>query len=105
MSIRRSTSFRERTATDFNDITTTVAASDIAETVKAEPLTPPLFTQERHVSANPFGVSDFHQAAASGSQQQQASSSMANPRQKSDLGRSWEQEQGNESCQVLKGHC
>ena len=40
--------------TDVNDLTTTVAASEIAETIEAGPLTSPLFTQEREVSANPF---------------------------------------------------
>ena len=39
-------------STGVNDLTTTVAASDIAETIKAEPLISPLYTQEREVSAN-----------------------------------------------------
>ena len=55
-------------STDVNDLITTVAASDIAETIKTEPLTSPLFTQETEVSPNSFGVFDFQQAAASGSQ-------------------------------------
>ena len=60
--------------TDIDDVPT-VAASDIAETLEEGQLTSPLFTQEREVSANPFSVSVFQQAAASGSQQQPASSS------------------------------
>ena len=54
--------------TDIDDVPT-VVASDITETIEAGQLTSPLFTQEREVSANPFGVSVF-QPAASGSQQQ-----------------------------------
>ena len=51
--------------TDFNDLTTTVAASEIAETTEAEQLTSPLFSQQREISANPFGVNDFQHQAAS----------------------------------------
>ena len=51
--------------TNVNDLTATVAASDTAETIEARQLTSPLFTQEREISSNPFGVSDFQQAAAS----------------------------------------
>ena len=65
-------------STDVNDLTATVAAPEITETIKAEPLTSPLFTQEREVSANPFGVFDFQQAAASGSQEKSVSSSVVN---------------------------
>ena len=50
-----------------------MAASEIAH---LEQLTSPLFTQEREVSANPFGVFGSQQAAVSGTQQQQASSSV-----------------------------
>ena len=76
-------------STDVNDLITTVAASDLAD-VTAEPLTSPLFTQEREVSANPFGVSDFRQAAASGSQQQQAFSGVVNLWQTLNVGSFWE---------------
>ena len=61
-------------------------------------MTSPLFTQEREVSATPFGVSDFQQAAASGSQQQQASSNVVIRWRTCRLGSSWKQEQGTESC-------
>ena len=54
-------------ATDIDDVPT-VAASDIAETLKEGQLTSPLFTQEREVSANPFSVSVIQQAAANSSQ-------------------------------------
>ena len=64
--------------TDIDDVPTFVAASDITETIQAGQLTSPLFTQERQVSANSFGVSVFQQAAASGSQQQPAASSVVN---------------------------
>ena len=46
------------------------------KTNEAGHLISPLFTQEQEVSANPFGVSVFQQEAASGRQQQPASSSV-----------------------------
>ena len=53
--------------TDFNDLVTTVAASEITDTIVRQ-LTSPLFSRERDVSANPFGVyGSQQQAAASGS--------------------------------------
>ena len=58
--------------TDIDDVPSAVA-SDITETIEAGQLTSPLFTQEREVSANPFGVSVFQQAAASSSQHHQVS--------------------------------
>ena len=69
--------------TDFNDLTTTVAASEITNAMEVGLLASPLFSQEREVSANPFGVS--------GSQQQAAASilrcgkSLVNPWQSTDL--------------------
>ena len=52
--------------------------SDITETIEAGQLTSTQFTQEREVSADPFGGSAPKQAAASSSQQQPASSSVVN---------------------------
>ena len=43
--------------TDFNDLATTVAASERIDTADLVQLTSPLSTQEREVSANPFSVS------------------------------------------------
>ena len=55
--------------TDYNDLTTTVAASETPDMKEVGQSTSPLF-QERDVSSNPFCVSGFQQqAAASGSQQ------------------------------------
>ena len=88
--------------TDVNDLATTVAASEIAETLEVEELTSPLFTQEREVSANLFGVSDFQQAGARGSQQQPASSSVLIPRQETDLGSSGKPVRGNESFSIVE---
>ena len=82
--------------TDIDDVPTTVA-SDITETIEAGQLTSPLFTQEREVSANPFGVFVFQQAAASGSQQQPASSSVINLWQTSYVGRFGKLQRGDES--------
>ena len=65
------------TTADIDDLPA-VAASDTTETIEAGQLTSPLFTQEQEVSANPFSTSVHQQAAASGSQQQPASSSVMN---------------------------
>ena len=64
---RQSTSLQEKTVsgTDMNSVSPTVVASDTTETIDAGQLTSPLFTQEREVSATPFGVSAFQPAAAS----------------------------------------
>ena len=88
---------KNRFNTDLNDLTTTVTASGIAESTEARQFTSPLFTQEREVSANPFCVSDFQHAAASGSQLQRASSIVVNPWQSIDSGSSWIKKQGIES--------
>ena len=77
----------------------------IAETTEARQFTSPRFTQERDVSANPFGVSDFQQTAPSGSQLQPASSIVVNPWQSIDSGSSWIKEQSIESFSSLKNHC
>ena len=53
--------------------------------------------QEREVSANPFGVCVFQQAAASGSQQQPALSSVINRWQTSNVGRCGKLQRGDES--------
>ena len=50
--------------TDFNDLATTVAASEITDTIEVGQLTSPLFPQVREVSAYPFGVSASQQQAA-----------------------------------------
>ena len=84
-------------STDIDNVPTIVAASDITDTFEAGQLTSPLFTQEREVSANPFGVSVFWQAAASSSQQQPASSSLANFWQTSDVGSFGKLKRGDES--------
>ena len=57
----------------------------ITDTKEAEQLTSLLFTQEREVSANSFGVAGSQQAPASGSKQQPASSNVVNPWQDIDL--------------------
>ena len=59
---------RKNSFTHIDDVRT-VVASDITETIEAGQLTSPLVTQEREVSANPFGLSVLQQAVASGSQQ------------------------------------
>ena len=89
----------EHTPTSFRGVTASAQTSMtllpqslrlILQRLEAEPLTSPLFTQEREVSATPFGVSEFQQAAARSSQQQQAffkcGKSLANVKS------------GNESC-------
>ena len=84
--------------TDSNDLATTVAAPEITDTIEVGQLTSPLFSQEREVSANPFGVSGSQQQAASiSSQQQQASSSVVHPWQDTDLWNSWNPMRGVES--------
>ena len=78
----RKTSFN----TDSNDLATTVAAPGVTDAIDVGQLTSPLFSQEREVSANPFGVSGSQQqAASSSSQQQQASSSEVHSWQDTDL--------------------
>ena len=57
--------------TDYNDLTTTVAAFETLDMKEAGQSTSPLMFQEREVNFNPFCVSGFQQqAAASGSPQQ-----------------------------------
>ena len=46
--------------TDIDDVPT-VVASDITDTIEAGQLTSPLFSQERELSSNPFGVSGSQQ--------------------------------------------
>ena len=58
--------------TDFNDLATTVAASEITDTIEVGHLPSPLFSQKRKVSADPFGVSGSQQAAATSSKHLQA---------------------------------
>ena len=92
--------------THFNDLTTAVVASEITDTMEVGQFTSPLFSQEREVSANPFGVSDFqHQAAASGSQQRQAFSSVVDPWQDTDLWSSGKPCEALSHFQVLKDLC
>ena len=43
--------------TDFNDLATAAAASEIIDTTEVGQLNSPLFSQEREVSGNPFSVS------------------------------------------------
>ena len=50
--------------TDYNDLTTTVAASETTDAKEVGQLTSPLFSQEREVSSYPFGVSGSQQQAA-----------------------------------------
>ena len=53
--------------TDFNDLATTVVASEITDLMEVGQLTSPLFSQGREVGANQFGVSGSQQqATASG---------------------------------------
>ena len=62
---------RDSFNTDYNDLNTTVAASETPDTKEVGQSTSPLLFQERKVSSNPFSVSGFQQqASASGSRQQ-----------------------------------
>ena len=45
-------------------IATTVAASEITDAIEGRQLTSPLFSQEREVSANPFGLCGSQQQTA-----------------------------------------
>ena len=61
VSTRRSSSSREKNNfdTDFNDVATTVAASESTDTMEVGQLTSPQFSQEREVSANPLSTFKF----------------------------------------------
>ena len=63
--------------TDYNDLITTVAASETTDKEVGQS-TSPLF-HEREASSNPFCVSGFQQQAAASGSQQQASSSVISP--------------------------
>ena len=88
--------------TDLSDVPTTIAASDVTEIHDERQLTFPLFTQETEVSANPFSTSVHKQTAASGSQQQPASSSVTNPWHMLNFGSCGKLQQSGESS-VVRG--
>ena len=77
----------------------------ITDTKEAEQLTSLLFTQEREVSANSFGVAGSQQAPASGSKQQPASSNVVNPWQDIDLMSLGTSSEVLSHFHVLRGHC
>ena len=80
VSTRRSTAPRGVNSfnTDYNDLTTTVAASETPDMKKVGQSTSPLLFQVRAVSSNHFCVSGFQQQAATSGSQPQASSSVIN---------------------------
>ena len=82
---------------NFNDLTTTVAASQNPDVKEVGQSTPPLLFQEREVSSNPFGVSGLQQQATASGSQQQASSSVRKSWLNADLWGTRKLVRGNES--------
>ena len=96
------TSMRNSFIADYNDLTTTVAASETTNTKEVVQLNSPLFSDEREVTSNPFAVSGSQQkAVASGSERWPAN--VINHWQSLDLWRIF----GKlvRGCQVLKDPC
>ena len=83
--------------TDYNDLTTTVPASETPDIKEVGQSTSPLMRQERELSSNPFCVSGFQQQATASGSQQQASSSEVSPRPSADLWSTRKLVRGNES--------
>ena len=76
---------RNSFTTDLNDVPT-AWASDVAEIHDERQLPSSLSTQEKEEIASPVSAPVHQQAAASGSQQQPASSSVVNPWQTLNVG-------------------
>ena len=93
---------RNRVNTDYNDITTTVAASETPDLKVGQPTLPPVL-QEREVSSDPFLFSVFQQQAATTCSHQQASSSVVNPWLRAGLRGARKLVRGNESISSVEG--